>query len=282
MPFYDLLGGCEVDDFAVEWTQISPVEQYKTNQTQEIATQFVVTNTGICMLVQWFLDPSSGQTIEGAPELLNPGKATTLTYDEWLLNEGERAVTLALFYKNAEGSIAVLEDAKFVLRIAVILDDDGDGVSNAQDACPNERGTAAFNGCFPDTDYDGIPDSQDECPETKGTAAFNGCPDTDGDGLGDQNDCCPNLPGPLSGCPDADGDGYPENNEMGCPGLPPMDRCSGEFGQDANCPGCTLDCRTEYDKCDVEVCETDPVSGRETCRTEQQDCNPHEVCEPCP
>jgi OmpA-OmpF porin, OOP family len=57
------------------------------------------------------------------------------------------------------------------------LDDDGDGVPNAQDRCPTVKGPPENQGC-PDTDRDGdgIPDRLDKCPDTPGTAEYDGCP----------------------------------------------------------------------------------------------------------
>lgn len=91
------------------------------------------------------------------------------------------------------------------------LDGDGDGVPDYQDDCPTEAGPAKFNGC-PDTDGDGIPDKDDDCPEEAGLAKFNGCPDSDEDGVMDSKDLCPDTPKgcPVdeNGCPlDSDGDG---------------------------------------------------------------------------
>ena len=57
-------------------------------------------------------------------------------------------------------------------------DTDGDGISDKDDACPEEAGAAANNGCpWPDSDGDGIADKDDSCPELAGIAANNGCPE---------------------------------------------------------------------------------------------------------
>lgn len=56
---------------------------------------------------------------------------------------------------------------------AEALDTDGDGVIDAEDACPNDPGTTP-NGC-PDSDGDGVADRDDTCPETAGNGA-DGCP----------------------------------------------------------------------------------------------------------
>jgi outer membrane protein OmpA-like peptidoglycan-associated protein len=98
------------------------------------------------------------------------------------------------------------------------LDTDGDGVPDAEDACPTVVGDATpgayRRGCPADRDRDGIPDAEDACPDVPGAPSDdpkkNGCPlDTDGDGIPDDKDACPNEKGPPSedpkknGCPTA-------------------------------------------------------------------------------
>jgi len=104
-------------------------------------------------------------------------------------------------------------------------DSDGDGVVDAEDVCPTQPGPIERNGCPAyDRDGDGVLDKADKCPEIPGLIAFMGCPDSDSDGLPDYLDKCPLLPGPRvrSGCPssdiDADGDGIPNKVDM-CPTL---------------------------------------------------------------
>lgn len=99
-------------------------------------------------------------------------------------------------------------------------DRDGDGILDADDACPDERGIPspdkAQHGCQPPLDKDGdrIIDPEDACPDEPGVATndpkTNGCPkpaDTDGDGIADYADACPNEQGPedadakKNGCP---------------------------------------------------------------------------------
>ncbi|MEO8554781.1 MAG: thrombospondin type 3 repeat-containing protein, partial [Kofleriaceae bacterium] len=69
------------------------------------------------------------------------------------------------------------------------LDNDKDGIADAQDKCPTEPedkdGFEDDDGCpDPDNDHDGIPDAADKCPlqpETvNGVADEDGCPDTGG------------------------------------------------------------------------------------------------------
>ncbi|MFA7274743.1 MAG: OmpA family protein [Crocinitomicaceae bacterium] len=65
----------------------------------------------------------------------------------------------------------------------MLIDTDNDGISDAYDACPNEKGTYSANGC-PDNDSDGTRDSKDKCPDVAGAMWKDGCPD--GTGSGDQ------------------------------------------------------------------------------------------------
>ncbi len=105
------------------------------------------------------------------------------------------------------------------------LDSDGDGIPNAEDKCPNEKGFKSNNGCpemdGKDSDGDGISDSKDRCPNLKGVASAGGCPDKDGDGVADFDDKCPSSAGPATfdGCPDTDGDGIADNRDK-CPSTP--------------------------------------------------------------
>lgn len=123
-------------------------------------------------------------------------------------------------------------------------DQDGDGVKDKKDVCPNTPGLAEFDGC-PDSDGDGVQDSQDECPNTSGLIEFSGCPDNDGDGVPNRSDVCPETPGlpQFEGCPDTDSDGI-RDKEDECPetaGLTEFAGCpdtDGDGVQDLNdnCP----------------------------------------------
>ena len=103
---------------------------------------------------------------------------------------------------------------------------DGDGIPNAQDLCPTERGVPENGGC-PDKDTDGdlIVDRLDKCPNDKGPEENGGCPDkdTDGDMVVDRLDKCPNDKGTAenNGCPDTDSDkdGIPDRLDK-CPNEP--------------------------------------------------------------
>lgn len=55
-----------------------------------------------------------------------------------------------------------------------------------------------------DNDGDGITNDRDKCPDVAGSFIAQGCPDRDGDGVMDIDDKCPDVPGPVSnkGCPE--------------------------------------------------------------------------------
>jgi outer membrane protein OmpA-like peptidoglycan-associated protein len=122
----------------------------------------------------------------------------------------------------------------------IILDSDGDGIPDKQDACPTVKGVPnddpSKHGCPPeapkDRDRDGILDQDDACPDVPGVATSdpktNGCPapgDRDKDGILDKDDACPDDPGKanedksLHGCPDTDGDGVFDKVDA-CPTEP--------------------------------------------------------------
>jgi outer membrane protein OmpA-like peptidoglycan-associated protein len=82
-------------------------------------------------------------------------------------------------------------------------DTDQDGISDAEDQCPLEKGT--INGC-PDSDADNISNRNDSCPTIPGLIKYHGCPipDSDGDGVDNEKDKCPTTPGIATnnGCPE--------------------------------------------------------------------------------
>ena len=117
--------------------------------------------------------------------------------------------------------------ATWVTDVFLYPDDDGDGVANHIDRCPDTpKGvTVDAEGCPVDSDGDGVPDYLDKCPGTPAGVKVNadGCPiDSDGDGVPDARDLCPDTPRGMAvdanGCPDTDGDGVPDNLDK-CPGT---------------------------------------------------------------
>ncbi len=145
-----------------------------------------------------------------------------------------------------------------------IADDDGDGIQNNRDRCPDtpraprsmagaarvtKTGTACPTastaarapppepqsmtaGCPKDSDGDNIPDGIDRCPDTPAGVLVdpNGCAkDSDGDGIPDGLDRCSDTPHGATvdalGCPgDEDGDGVLDGLDR-CPRTPAGARC---------------------------------------------------------
>ena len=114
--------------------------------------------------------------------------------------------------------------ATVTVEAVAFADRDADGVSDETDACPDQAGNPAADGC-PDRDFDGIADASDACPDEAGLPD-SGCPapsetDRDGDGVLDTADACPDEAGsPLAdGCRDTDGDGIGDITDA-CPTEP--------------------------------------------------------------
>ena len=127
---------------------------------------------------------------------------------------------------------------EIITHQVLLLDADGDGMSDCEDLCPTnpdktEPGTCGCELADLDSDNDGIFDCNDECPEDpyKTTAGICGCgsvdEDSDGDGIFDCQDSCPidpnkTLPG-TCGCgyadADSDNDGLADCEDL-CPSDP--------------------------------------------------------------
>lgn len=104
----------------------------------------------------------------------------------------------------------------------VVLDKDGDGLKDTDDACPEIAGPIDNKGCpWPDRDADGTLDKDDNCPDVAGKKDLQGCPDRDDDMVRDMDDRCPDVAGlkDLQGCPDADLDGVADMDDQ-CPEKP--------------------------------------------------------------
>ncbi len=163
--------------------------------------------------------------------------------------------------------------ADFGLCIGCVSDQDGDGLCDRVDGCPNDAAKGAPGACGcgvsdADTDGDATPDCLDGCPNdpSKLTPGACGCgvsdADTDGDATPDCLDGCPNDPSKLApgacGCgvsdADSDGDGTPD-----C-----IDRCPGgddSIDDDGNgIPDACEQCASDQDCSDANAC-----SGNETC-----------------
>jgi OOP family OmpA-OmpF porin len=88
-----------------------------------------------------------------------------------------------------------------------LKDDDNDGVPNYSDleaATPEGSLVNSKGQALVDTDMDGIADAYDACPTEKGPFSTNGCKDSDNDGVADAKDNCPDKAGSMTnnGCPE--------------------------------------------------------------------------------
>lgn len=110
---------------------------------------------------------------------------------------------------SASGSVA---PASGVSGGRPLWDQDGDGVEDGRDSCPQVAGLATVEslGCPPDGDADGVPDIEDACPNAAGARSsepkLDGCPlDTDKDGFVDTDDACPAEAGVAADDPKRNG-----------------------------------------------------------------------------
>ncbi len=156
-------------------------------------------------------------------------------------------------------------------EIIEATDDDGDGVINDEDQCPDtpDGETVDSNGCSDsqkDTDGDGVSDDKDTCANTPSGESVDadGCSDsqkdTDGDGVTDDKDDCPNTPlGELvflNGCSlsqlDDDGDGVTNGDDL-CPNTP-----SGETADANGCSDSQVDTDEDGVTDDKDTCANTP------------------------
>ncbi|MBD2858881.1 thrombospondin type 3 repeat-containing protein [Spongiibacter sp. KMU-158] len=116
------------------------------------------------------------------------------------------------------------------------VDSDADGVNDAVDECPDQKGVAQFNGCSDqaaqeaDDDADGIPNNADNCPAVSNSDQN----DLDGDKRGDACDS------------DADGDGLSKTQESEI-GTSDLESDSDEDGVDDSADAFPLDASRSKD-----------------------------------
>jgi OmpA-OmpF porin, OOP family len=213
-----------------------------------------------------------------APVQLHHQQLTTsisaVEMDEWAMECAPKELALAHSHKKfaeleflqgdlhrAEDHLRIskenIEAAQLLAEACVPQDQDGDGLVDGEDECPEEpelvNGYKDEDGCpESDSDGDGVFDEVDRCPsvaeDMDGFQDGDGCPDNDNDkdGFVDSEDSCPNEAEDYDafqdddGCPeeteDLDGDGIfddvdrcinkPENwnsylDEDGCPDQAP-------------------------------------------------------------
>jgi hypothetical protein len=177
------------------------------------------------------------------------------------------------------------------------FDQDGDGVVDCNDGCPNDPNKVAPGTCGcgvadTDSDNDGTPDCNDQCPNDPGKVVPGTCgcgvadTDSDNDGTSDCNDQCPNDPAKTEpgqcGCgntdTDSDGDGTADCNDQ-CPndpdkvepgvcgcGTPDDDIDSdGILGCNDNCPSVANADQVDSDGDGTgdacEDCDNNPITG---------------------
>lgn len=139
------------------------------------------------------------------------------------------------------------------------IDTDGDGASDACDACPLNvgkvlPGVCGCNSSDVDTDGDGVADCVDNCLLTTNADQL----DSDGDGAGDACDACPDDPAKSDpgNCPcgepelDSDGDGVAD-----CADNCPADANGTQRDSDADGVGDACDdCPNDPGKTEPELC----------------------------
>jgi hypothetical protein len=196
----------------------SPSHGEQVQVGDSVTVQAVARDQGEVTRVELWVD---GQLHETQRSTVPGGISPFPMVTQWQpLYPGTHRLTARAF--NAQGARA---HASINLEATAEADQDGDGVTDQQDLCPDERGWSASSGC-PDRDYDGIPDAEDACPDEAGLPDGDGCPtpgdgDRDGDGVLDDVDACPGEAGaPVAeGCPDADGDRVADAQDA-CPTEP--------------------------------------------------------------
>ena len=177
---------------------------------------------------------ADAQAIEGVdPSQLDKGKPVEI------LGGVEYGITPTLF-ASAGGGTGLTQgvgapDFRFFASLGYapageepeqILDTDGDGILDPEDACPAEPedkdNFEDEDGCpDPDNDNDTILDVDDDCPldpeDLDGFEDENGCPDPDNDQdeILDINDSCPNEPEDKDGFEDENGCPDPDNDKDG-------------------------------------------------------------------
>jgi hypothetical protein len=131
--------------------------------------------------------------------------------------------------------------SEYKASVPTRADDDGDGVSNELDQCPNTPEGAVVDistGCQLDDDGDRVFNEDDDCPDTIETIVDeHGCPrDTDGDDVFDDYDQCPNENFDV----DADGCTLDTDRDLVRDAVP--DRCPDTpLNTDVSAEGCPLD-----------------------------------------
>jgi len=148
----------------------------------------------------------------------------------WMLSEAGQENFDEIGFVRLDPFSRVMSGDRVGLDLRGILpDDDGDGIWNGDDQCPNTDAGLSVDttGCAQnqlDDDGDGFVNTVDDCPNQFGTSTIptTGCPDADGDGWADASDAFPDEPSQWA---DSDGDGFGDEVD----GYQ-ADECVSEFG----------------------------------------------------
>lgn len=195
---------------------------YRFRRETQVANLTVGNELFFHLAGAWRLNESLDRPLEaqlalaGATSGISPFQSIAQTPVELLAGANWRVLPQMALFAAAGGGVAagfgspdwrVLAGVRWTAgRPKPVVDTDGDGLLDPDDACPNEPGPVENKGC-PDTDRDGdgIVDRLDACPDDAGPVENQGCPDSDrdGDGVVDRLDNCPDEFGPAEnqGCP---------------------------------------------------------------------------------
>ena len=196
------------DPVSGEWS--APIPEYDSSMDLDLPVEPEVMQDDLLTVSGLLVSASQSETyIEVAFEMASFAATPVEKYDLSLLGVWARSDALAVedtfaleldvaslrgsetimqtVYVNAyqydEDGQAVLSDAEQFEIVIPFLDTDGDGVTDSDDAFPNDSTETT------DTDNDGVGDNTDAFPNDSTETT-----DSDGDGVGDNTDAFPNDP----------------------------------------------------------------------------------------
>ena len=212
------------DPVSGEWS--APIPEYDSSMDLDLPVEPEVMQDDLLTVSGLLVSASQSETyIEVAFEMASFAATPVEKYDLSLLGVWARSDAIAVgdnfalqldvaslrgsetimqtVYVNAyqydEDGQAVLSDAEQFEIVIPFLDTDGDGVTDSDDAFPNDSTETT------DTDNDGVGDNTDAFPNDSTETT-----DSDGDGVGDNTDAFPNDSTETT---DSDGDGVGDNTD---------------------------------------------------------------------
>ena len=102
-------------------------------------------------------------------------EAETKTDGYSVFNNDTLLLKLKVFTPTLNIKISAIEPVGYA-ALRIRNDEDLDGLVDARDDCPQEKGLLNLKGC-PDRDLDGVPDKDDDCIDIPGLPQYNGCTD---------------------------------------------------------------------------------------------------------